>query len=48
MAILIPNEFIAQISVEQSVEEIHNKNIDNQFEIRYFESINTANDWLNE
>jgi len=46
MAMIVPEEFIAQISVEQSVDEMNSRNIENQFEIKYFEKIEDAKIWL--
>jgi hypothetical protein len=46
MAILIPQEFIGQISVEQSVEEMDARNLRNQFLVKYFDNIKDANAWL--
>lgn len=45
---IVPEEFIANLSVEQMFEEFTNMNLENQFEIRHFADNNTesAKKWL--
>ncbi len=47
MAMLMPEEFIAELSVEQSVEEIMLQN-GGKFTIQYFDSLMRAENWLAE
>jgi len=46
LAIVIPQELIANLSIEQVVDEIEIVKEANAYEIRYFESDTTAKEWL--
>lgn len=45
MAIVVPGDFIAGLSVQQSVDEMNTSNESN-FETRYFDNVEEARKWL--
>jgi len=46
MAMLMPHEFMAQLSVEQTFEEIRGQNADELMQVAFFEEEAKAQAWL--
>ena len=46
MALIIPTNFMTNISVEQTVDDIHEENIANLYTIRYFDNTEQAWEWF--
>lgn len=48
MALIIPEEFISNLAVQQTVEEMEALGKENQFVTRYFDNLTDAKKWLDE
>ncbi len=46
LAIVIPSELLANLSIQQAVDEVEEIKDASAYEIRYFENLNTAQEWL--
>ena len=46
MAIIVPTDYITQISVQLSIEEIEENQVTQKFDTQYFDELQQALDWL--
>ena len=46
MALVIPTSLVANLSVQQTVDQMNTKHTDQKFETKYFDTVGHAMDWL--
>ena len=46
MALVIPTNLVANLSVQQTVDLMNTKHMDQKFETKYFDNVENAMDWL--
>ncbi len=47
LAVVLPEDFVSNLSVQQLVDEVEDMKFNNMFQTRYFGNVESAKEWLN-